>query len=90
MFMRGGGALQGKSLRESKRTCMSDEPTYLPEQRYFMTSFNLNSMSDATLRSIAKGKNSVTSKLAVEILKKRKCVVDEPGKRTGLPKILPK
>ena len=55
-----------------------------------MTSFNLNSMSDATLRFIAKGKNAVTSKLAVEILKKRKCVVEEPGKRTGLPKILPK
>lgn len=55
-----------------------------------MTSFNLNSMSDATLRFIAKGKNAVTSKLAVEILKKRKCVVEEPRKRTGLPKILPK
>lgn len=49
--------------------------------------FKLESMSDDVLKSVAKSKNKVMAEKAKVILAKRICVVEQPGKRTGLPKM---
>ena len=49
--------------------------------------FKLESMSDEVLKSVAKSTNKTMADKAKTILAKRICVVEQPGKRTGLPKL---
>jgi hypothetical protein len=49
--------------------------------------FKLESMSDDALKTIANSTNKTMADKAKAILARRVCVVEQPGKRTGLPKL---
>ena len=49
--------------------------------------FTIESMSDDALKTITKSTNKTLAEKAKAILAKRVCVVEQPGQRTGLPKL---
>jgi hypothetical protein len=59
----------------------------MPQIHSQVMTFKLESMSDDALKTIAKSTNKTMADKAMAILARRVCVVEQPGQRTGLPKL---